>query len=72
MSLQNICSKHQRIKNRRSMKRGSMNKQKGAAFLIFMCCLPFMFGMLALAMQTTQQLHAHAKLSEATEVASPG
>ncbi len=72
MSLQNICSKHQRIKNRRSMKRGSMNKQKGAAFLIFMCCLPFMFGMLALAMQTTQQLHAHAKLSEATEVASLG
>ncbi|EGU55530.1 protein TadG, associated with Flp pilus assembly [Vibrio nigripulchritudo ATCC 27043] len=50
----------------------SMCKQKGAAFIAFVYCLPFMIGMLVLAMQTTQQLHTHAKLGEAAEVASLG
>ncbi|CCN46127.1 conserved hypothetical protein [Vibrio nigripulchritudo MADA3029] len=55
-----------------SLSRCSMQKQKGAAFIAFVYCVPFMIGTLVLAMQSTQQLHAHAKLGEAAEVASLG
>lgn len=50
----------------------SMRKQKGAAFIAFVYCLPFMIGMLVLAMQTTQQLHTHAKLGKPLKWVSLG
>ncbi|WP_064604968.1 TadE/TadG family type IV pilus assembly protein [Photobacterium sp. J15] len=44
--------------------------QKGAASIIFMMVLPLIIGSLAFSVHITQELQAHAKLTEATEVAS--
>ncbi|WP_299014188.1 pilus assembly protein [uncultured Photobacterium sp.] len=45
-------------------------KQRGAAGVIFFMILPIALATLAFSIQITQQLQAHAKLTEATEVAS--
>ncbi|MFY2509109.1 pilus assembly protein TadG [Vibrio pectenicida] len=44
--------------------------QKGAAGALFLCVLPLMIGLLVFCIQVAQQLQAHSKLTEATEVAS--